>query len=107
SSWSAYQALKRIDTELLVERIVAGLRADGASDRAAREVARAGVDGLRSRVEQDALRRIAEEKGPRYVAGSTLRPAIDKLDFLSARSGDLVALRREIQPLARRLATRL
>ncbi len=107
SSWSAYQALKRLDADHLVDRIVAALVAAGADDRAARATARQSVDDFRALVEKDALRRIAEEKGTRYVADSTVRPTIDKLDFMSARSSDLVALRREIQPLARRLAARL
>jgi uncharacterized protein with von Willebrand factor type A (vWA) domain len=36
-----------------------------------------------------------------------VRPTIDRLDFTSARRGDLEEMRREIYPLARRLATRL
>ncbi|WP_235737016.1 vWA domain-containing protein [Nocardioides alcanivorans] len=107
SSWSAYQALKRVDGDELVERIVASLLAQGADQAGARRRAKRSVDEFRRRVEADSLRRIAEEKGTRYVANNTGRPTIDTLDFMSARSADLVALRREIQPLARRLATRL
>jgi uncharacterized protein with von Willebrand factor type A (vWA) domain len=58
-------------------------------------------------VEADARRRIAEEKGPEQIARVNVRPTVDRLDFLSARRVDLEALRREIYPLARRLATRL
>ena len=36
-----------------------------------------------------------------------IRPTIDRLDFTSARKADLEEMRREIYPLARRLATRL
>ena len=58
-------------------------------------------------VEADARRRIAEEKGPEHVANVAIRPSIDRLDFTSARKADLEEMRREIYPLARRLATRL
>src|SRR5690606_28205194 len=58
-------------------------------------------------VEADARRRIAEEKGPEHVADVTVRPTIDRLDFLAARRSDLEEMRREIYPLARRLAVRL
>ena len=58
-------------------------------------------------MESDARRRIAEEKGPRHVADVTVRPTIDRLDFTSARRSDLEEMRREIYPLARRLAARL
>lgn len=107
SSWSAYQALKRVAPEELVDRIVAGLLSRGDDQPTAQRTARAQVDRFTRQVEQDALRRIAEEKGAQHVAESTLRPTIDNLSFLSARRSDLEALRREIQPLARRLATRL
>ena len=36
-----------------------------------------------------------------------MRPSIDRLDFTAARTADLEEMRREIYPLARRLATRL
>ena len=36
-----------------------------------------------------------------------MRPSIDRLDFTAARKADLEEMRREIYPLARRLATRL
>ena len=58
-------------------------------------------------VEDDARRRIAEEKGPDHVANVAIRPSIDRLDFTAARKADLEEMRREIYPLARRLATRL
>ena len=58
-------------------------------------------------VEGDARRRIAEEKGPDHVADVAVRPTIDRLDFTAARKADLEEMRREIYPLARRLATRL
>jgi uncharacterized protein with von Willebrand factor type A (vWA) domain len=58
-------------------------------------------------VEDEARRRIAEEKGPDHVANVAIRPTIDRLDFTAARRADLEEMRREIYPLARRLATRL
>jgi uncharacterized protein with von Willebrand factor type A (vWA) domain len=58
-------------------------------------------------VEADARRRIAEEKGPGHIARVTVRPTIERLDFLHMRRADLDDLRRELYPLARRLATRL
>jgi uncharacterized protein with von Willebrand factor type A (vWA) domain len=57
--------------------------------------------------EDDARRRIAEEKGPEHVARVAVRPTIDKVDFTNARRADLEEMRRQIYPLARRLATRL
>ena len=41
------------------------------------------------------------------VARTAVRPTIERVNFLGATRADLAALRREIQPLARRLASRL
>ena len=59
------------------------------------------------RVDAEVRRRAAEVRGPQHVARHTVRPAIEQVDFTSARKADLELMRREIQPLARRLATRL
>ncbi|CAM3169475.1 VWA domain-containing protein [Nocardioides dubius] len=107
SSWSAYQALMRIQPERLVQQLVDGLMAAGDSEPVARRRAQRVLERFTQQVQSDALRRLAAEKGAQHVASSTLRPTIDRLDFLSARKSDLVELRREIYPLARRLATRL
>ncbi|WP_347565550.1 VWA domain-containing protein [Nocardioides sp. IC4_145] len=107
SSWSAYTALQRVSPGELVDQLVAGLLAEGRTDEEAGRTAGRRVDAFTRRVEDDARRRIAEEKGPEHVANVALRPSIDRLDFLSARRSDLEEMRREIYPLARRLATRL
>jgi len=107
SSWSAYTALQRVTPGELVDRIVAGLLAQGRTEEEAQQLAQRRVDRFTRRVEDEARRRIAEEKGPDHVAAVAVRPSIDRLDFTTARRADLEQMRREIYPLARRLATRL
>ena len=107
SSWSAYTALQRVSPSDLVEQIVAALLAQGRIEEEAAPVAGRGIASFTRLVEGDARRRIAEEKGPDHVADVAIRPSIDRLDFTAARKADLEQMRREIYPLARRLATRL
>lgn len=107
SSWSAYTALQRVAPSQLVDQVVAALLAQGRSDEEAQRVAGRRLGGFTGLVESDARRRIAEEKGPDHVAQVAVRPTIDRLDFLQARRSDLEEMRREIYPLARRLAARL
>ncbi|MCD6640052.1 MAG: VWA domain-containing protein, partial [Nocardioides sp.] len=107
SSWSAYTALQRVSPAELMQQLVDGLLADGASEEDAERTAGRRIGGFTRLVEDDARRRIAEEKGPEHVVRSTVRPTIDRLDFLAARRSDLDEMRREIYPLARRLAARL
>ena len=107
SSWSSYTALQRISPHELVERIVGGLVGAGRDVDEARRVTQRRMSAFSQRVEDDARRRIAEEKGPDHVADVAVRPTLDRLDFTAARKADLEAMRREIYPLARRLAARL
>ena len=107
SSWSAYTALQRVAPAELVDQIVRGLLAEGRTEEEAQRVSGRRVGSFTRRVEDDARRRIAEEKGPDHVANVAIRPTIDRLDFTSARKADLEEMRRQIYPLARRLATRL
>lgn len=107
SSWSAYTALQRVAPAELVDRIVQALLGDGRTDDEARREAGRRIGGFTGLVEADARRRIAEEKGPEHVANVAIKPSIDRIDFTSARKADLEQMRREIYPLARRLATRL
>jgi uncharacterized protein with von Willebrand factor type A (vWA) domain len=107
SSWSAYTALRRLSPEDLIARIVAALTGDGLTEEEAERTAARRVGAFTARVEAEARRRIAEEKGPDHVANVAVRPSIDRLDFTAAKRADLEQMRREIQPLARRLASRL
>lgn len=107
SSWSAYTALQRVAPQELVDRIVEGLLAQGRTEEEATRAAAQRVGGFTASVENDARRRIAEEKGPDHVAKVAVKPTLDRLDFLQMRRSDLEQMRREIYPLARRLATRL
>ena len=106
SSWSSYTALQRISPHELVARIAAGLLG-GRTDDEARRLATSRMAGFTQLVEDDARRRIAEEKGPAHVADVAVRPSLDRLDFTAMRRADLEEMRREIYPLARRLAARL
>jgi uncharacterized protein len=107
SSWSAYTTLQRVEANRLVEQIAQALMAEGRTDGEADRAAGRRIGGWTARVEADARRRIAAEKGPDHVAGVAVRPSLDQLAFTAARNQDLEAMRREIQPLARRLAARL
>ncbi|MCD4532791.1 VWA domain-containing protein [Nocardioides sp. cx-169] len=107
SSWSAYTALQRVSPQQLVDQIVSALLAQGRTEEEAQRVSGRRVGAFTRQVEDDARRRIAEEKGPDHVAKVATKPSIDRVDFTAARKSDLEEMRREIYPLARRLATRL
>ncbi|QYJ03002.1 VWA domain-containing protein [Nocardioides panacisoli] len=107
SSWSAYTALQRVAPQQLVDQVVQGLLDEGMDEESAGRRANRRVGAFTALVEGDARRRIAEEKGPDHVADVAVRPTIEQLAFTSARRADLDEMRRQVFPLARRLATRL
>jgi uncharacterized protein with von Willebrand factor type A (vWA) domain len=62
---------------------------------------------LEEEIEAEVRRRLAEEKGVEKVSRTVVKPLVDQVDFLRASRNDLIELRRQVYPLARRLATRL
>ncbi len=107
--WSSYNVLNRVSPDELVERALRALVGDGAWDEDPSLVRLVEAQGrvFEQLVDSEVRRRAAEVRGPEHVARHTVRPAIEQVDFTSARRADLELMRREIQPLARRLATRL
>lgn len=103
--WSSYNVMNRVSPGELVAKVLEGLGLELDDDL------RADVEAQVARYEQlvqgDVARRAAEVRGAEYVARHTVRPSIDQLDFTAARKADLAEMRREIYPLARRLATRV
>src|SRR5689334_1860226 len=105
--WSSYNVMNRVSPNELVERVLQGLLADLDSDPTMRRLVQAQVQAFEAMVDAEVRRRAAEVRGPEHVAKYTVRKSIDQIDFTSARKSDLEEMRREIGPLARRLATRL
>nr|WP_095872481.1 VWA domain-containing protein [Streptomyces sp. TLI_235] len=113
--WSAYQTLGRLQPETLLARVLAALRAgdggrgadDDLADRLAEDEVRRRIREFRAQVGTEARRRVAELRGTERIAERAVAPAPDRVDFLTAGADQLAELRRTVQPLARKLATRL
>jgi len=105
--WSSYNVMNRVSPRELVDRVLKGLLADLDTDPTLRRLVEAQVGEFEAMVDAEVRRRAAEIRGPEHVAKYTVRKSIEQLDFTSARKSDLEEMRREIGPLARRLATRL
>ncbi|MGP8303979.1 vWA domain-containing protein [Streptomyces inhibens] len=109
--WSAHQTLDRLRPETLLARVLAALRtgAEGPAftDRLAADEIRRRIEGFREQVRGEARRRVAERRGRDHIARRAVAPTADRVDFLLAGRTQLAELRRTVQPLARKLATRL
>lgn len=105
--WSSYNVMNRVSPDQLVEKALRGMGVETDADPSARRLVEAQSLAFERLVDAEVRRRAAEVRGPEHIARHTIRPAIEQVDFTSARKADLELMRREIQPLARRLATRL
>jgi uncharacterized protein with von Willebrand factor type A (vWA) domain len=85
-------------------------RQDGAAgfaDRLLEDEIRRRIEVFRALVATEARRRVAERRGRDELARRAVAPTADRVDFLFAGRDRLAELRRTVQPLARKLATRL
>ncbi|WP_116111993.1 vWA domain-containing protein [Amycolatopsis ruanii] len=107
--WSAYQALDRVRPDALLNRVLAAIRTDGSAfgDAVARSEAQSRIATYREAVQAEARRRTAELRGRDRIAQYAVPPQTDLVSFTNATRAQLAELRRTIQPLSRKLATRL
>ncbi|MFC7486601.1 VWA domain-containing protein [Knoellia sp. CPCC 206453] len=77
------------------------------ASRFTRDEIRTGVAAFRRRVEAETRRRNAEARGAERISRYAVRPPAEQTPFLLAGPAELDELRGAIQPLSRKLATRL
>jgi uncharacterized protein with von Willebrand factor type A (vWA) domain len=109
--WSSYQTLDRLRPQTLLARVRDDVRAPGGApgftDRLLEDEIRRRIEAFRALVTAEARRRVAERRGRDEIARRAVAPSADRVDFLFAGKAQLAELRRAVQPLARKLATRL
>jgi len=110
-SWFTYRVLRALNAETLMasllEAVLHGQERGGLAERVARQMLSERMRQFEELVESEVRRRLAEDRGAEAIAKTAVKPLVEQVDFLRASRDDLVALRREVYPLARRLATRL
>ncbi|MGW3635338.1 VWA domain-containing protein [Streptomyces sp. NPDC005122] len=109
--WSSYQTLDRLRPGTLLARTRDDVRARtgaaGFTDRLLEDEIRRRIEVFRALVAAEARRRVAELRGRDEIARRAVAPTVDRVDFLFAGRERLAELRAVVQPLARKLATRL
>jgi uncharacterized protein with von Willebrand factor type A (vWA) domain len=108
--WSSHQTLDRLRPQTLLARVRDDVRARGGTgfaDRLLEDEIRRRIEGFRQMVASEARRRVAERRGRDEIARRAVATTPDRVDFLLLGKDRLAELRRTVQPLARKLATRL
>ncbi len=109
-----YRTLRQLDLDAMLQRMMdetdAGAGEQGLNDmeeRLAREEYEHRLEGLRREVEAEIRRRLVADRGAEAVAKSLRKPLPEDIDFMHASRDELMALRKAIAPLTRKLAVRL
>ena len=121
-----YRTLRNLDLDGVLERLVDEARHDGSldDDAAAGPAARrprsprwrsgccatstrSRIDQLRQEIEDEIRRRLVADRGSEALAKSMRKPLPEDIDVMHATRDELVALRKALQPLSRKLAVRL
>jgi uncharacterized protein with von Willebrand factor type A (vWA) domain len=112
-SFFGYRVLRALSPDTLVAGLVEALLAGAGTaptpfaDEVARRAVRGRVAAFGRFVDADVRRRLAESRGVEAVSSTAVTRLPDQVEFLRANRDELAALRRQVHPLARRLATRL
>ena len=108
-----YRTLRSLDLDGALERLLAGARADAGGgmsaldERLAQDDFEERLERFRREVEAEIRRRLVADRGADALARTLRKPLPEDLDFMHATREELVALRKALHPLARRLAVRL
>ncbi|MEU8309110.1 VWA domain-containing protein [Actinomadura sp. NPDC048955] len=110
-SWFSSGVLSALSPETLMARlleaVLTGRERGGMAERVARRTFRDRIARFSGLVAGEVRRRIAEDTGVERTARIAVRPPLERLDFAGATRAEMEALRREVYPLARKLASRL
>jgi uncharacterized protein with von Willebrand factor type A (vWA) domain len=122
-----YRTLRNLDLDGVLERLVQAARAETSSldrdaqldlveppatltsleERLLRDEYRSRIDQLRKEIEDEIRRRLVADRGSEALAKSLRKPLPEDIDVMHATRDELVALRKSLQPLSRKLAVRL
>lgn len=110
-SWFTYRVLRGLSPETLLSSLLDQLLQDqqrgGLAERVARQTMAERIRQFQEMVEAEVRRRLAEDRGVEQISRTAVQPLAEQVDFLRASRDDMAELRRQVFPLARRLATRL
>lgn len=108
-----YRTLRNLDLDNVLARLMQSARdeAEGGltplEERLARDEYQTRMEKLRKEVEAEIRRLLVADRGVEAMAKTLRKPLPEDIDFMHATRDELVALRRAIYPLTRKLAARL
>jgi len=106
ASYHVFRTLRALDADGALERLLGSGRTP-LEERLAADELRGRLDVLRRGIEDEVRGRLVADRGPDAVARALRKPLPEDIDFLHATREEVAAMRRAMEPLARRMAVRL
>ena len=107
-----YRTLRNLNLEEVLDRLLtSGADSDSESDfleeRLRKDEYEHRIEELKKEIEAEIRRRLVADRGVEAMAKTLRKPLPEDVDFMHASREEMVALRRAIWPLTRKLAVRL
>ena len=107
-----YRTLRNLDLEGVLERLLEDAESgnqeiDSLSHRLLKDEYEHRIDKLKKEIEAEIRRRLVADRGVEAMARTLRKPLPEDVDFMHASREEMVALKRAIWPLTRKLAARL
>jgi uncharacterized protein with von Willebrand factor type A (vWA) domain len=108
-----YRTLRNLDLDAVLERLMQQSRDDASGDltpleeRLERDEYESRIDQLKKEIEAEIRRRLVADRGVEAMAKTLRKPLPEDVDFMHASREEMLALRKAIYPLTRKLAVRL
>lgn len=108
-----YRTLRNLDLDNVLERLMDAARDEAPEpltpleERLERDEFENRVDQLKKEIEAEIRRRLVADRGVEAMAKTLRKPLPEDVDFMHASREEMLALRKAIYPLTRKLAVRL
>jgi uncharacterized protein len=108
-----YRTLRNLDLEGMLEKLMdeskqqAGGELTPLEERLERDEYEDRIQKMKQEIEAEIRRRLVADRGAEAMAKTLRKPLPEDVDFMHATRDEMVALRKAIQPLTRKLAVRL
>ena len=108
-----YRTLRNLDLDGVLDKLMQQAREEAPEqltpleERLERDEFEARADQLRKEIEAEIRRRLVADRGVEAMARTLRKPLPEDVDFMHASREEMVALRKAIYPLTRKLAVRL
>ena len=107
-----YRTLRNLDLEGVLERMLEEAESvetglDSLSQKLVKDEYEHRIEELKKQIEAEIRRRLVADRGVEAMAKTLRKPLPEDIDFMHASREEMVALKRAIWPLTRKLAARL